>query len=155
MTEGNSTLTTALGTVATANVNTAAVATTLVDTSTTPVTGATNTVAVNSLTTAAATANTFTATAGNDTFNIAAGAYSATIANFGQAGTDKLAFFSGAAITVVPDLSQTDGVQQISAVDPVSGATTTITLTGITAAQDAGAYNVPSFNTTFGAGSLA
>jgi hypothetical protein len=129
------------------------VSTTINDTSLTGSTPAT-TVAVNSLTTAAAAANTFTATAGNDTYTIAAGAYTATIANFDQAGADVLSFFTGASISVTPDLSQTDGLQQLTAIDPATGATTTIILTGLTAAQDGGAFNTGSFITTFGAGSL-
>ena len=94
-----------------------------------------------------------TATAGVDTFNIATGTYSATISGF--ASGDKLHFFTGASLTVLPDTDQTDGNQQISAADPATGATATITLTGLTATQDAGVFNVSSFNTIFGAGTIA
>jgi hypothetical protein len=93
-----------------------------------------------------------TATAGADTFNIASGTYTGTIGNF--ANGDKLSFFIGASLTVLPDTNQTDGIQQISAADPTTGATTTITFNGLTAAQDAGVFNVDSFNTLFGAGTI-
>ena len=90
------------------------------------------------------------------TRSIAAGAYSATISNFDQAGADVLRFFTGASISIVPDTNQTDGIQAFTAQDSVSGATTTITLTGLTAAQDLGVFNATnSFISTFGAGSIA
>ena len=100
-----------------------------------------------------ATITAVTATAGVDTFNIASGTYTGTIGNF--ASGDKLSFFSGASLTVMPDANQADGIQQISAADPTTGATTTITFSGLTAAQDAGVFNVDSFNTLFGAGTIS
>jgi hypothetical protein len=100
-----------------------------------------------------ATITAVTATAGVDTFNIASGTYTATIGNF--ASGDKLSFFSGASLTVMPDTNQADGIQQISAADPATGTTTTITFSGLTEAQDAGAFNVDSFNTLFGAGTIS
>ncbi len=51
-------------------------------------------------------------------------------------------------------LLDTDGIQSIQAVDATTGGAVTITLTGLTVAQDAGVFNLPSFNTVFGAGSL-
>jgi hypothetical protein len=99
-----------------------------------------------------ATVLTGAGTAGVDTFNIASGTYAATISNF--ANGDKLSFFTGASLTVLPDSNQTDGIQQISAADPATGATATITLTGLTSVQDAGVFNVSSFNTIFGAGTI-
>ncbi len=97
-------------------------------------------------------AGTLTATAGVDTFNIAAGQ---NVSISGFANGDKLVFFPNAVLNVVPDTNQTDGNQTITANDPATGLITTITLTGITAAQDAGVFNVPSFVTQFGAGSIA
>jgi hypothetical protein len=98
-------------------------------------------------------APTTTGTAAIDTFNIATGTYTATVNSF--ASGDKLRFFSGASLTVLPDSDQTDGIQQISAADPATSATTTVILTGLTSAQDGGVFNVTSFNTVFGAGSIA
>lgn len=98
-------------------------------------------------------APTTTGTAAIDTFNIASGTYTATINSFGSG--DKLRFFAGASLTVLPDSDQTDGIQQISAADTATGATTTVILTGLTSAQDGGVFNVTSFNTVFGAGSIA
>lgn len=94
--------------------------------------------------------------AGADTFNIAAGNYTATIAGFGQAGADKLVFFPGASVSIVNDANQGDGIQQFTAFDPATFATATITLTGISATQDANLFNATSsFVTQFGAGSIA
>ena len=97
-------------------------------------------------------AGTLVATASVDTFNIAAGQ---NVSISGFANGDKLVFFPNAVLNVVPDTNQTDGNQTITANDPATGLITTITLTGITAAQDAGVFNVPSFVTQFGAGSIA
>jgi hypothetical protein len=103
----------------------------------------------NTLGTVAAT---IPATTGVDTFAIASG-QNVTLSGF--ANGDKLVFFSGAILNVVNDANQTDGIQEITATDPATGATTTITLTGITPEQDAGVFNVPSFVTQFGAGAIA
>lgn len=93
-----------------------------------------------------------TGTAGVDTFNIASGTYEATINGF--AAGDKLNLFSGASVTVTSDTNQTDGIQAFTVDDSVTGAKANITLTGLTAAQDAGVFNVSSFNTVFGAGTI-
>ena len=93
-----------------------------------------------------------TGTDGVDTFNIASGSFRASIANFKPG--DKLTFFAGASINVVQDTNQGDGYQEISATDPNTGATAIIALTGLTPAQDDGAFNVPGFNNVFGSGSL-
>jgi hypothetical protein len=127
---------------------TSTVVTSIADTSVTAVAGP-NAVTVN-------VAGTFAATGADDTFSIAAGTYSATITNFDQAGADVLKFFTGASISIVPDTNQTDGIQAFTAQDSVSGTTTTITLTGLTSAQDLGVFNATnSFISTFGAGSIA
>lgn len=94
-----------------------------------------------------------TGTTDVDTFNIAAGTYNATINGF--AAGDKLSFFAGASLEITPDTNQTDGLQQLTATNAATGATTTITLTGLTSAQDSGVFNVASFNTVFGSGSIA
>jgi uncharacterized delta-60 repeat protein len=93
-----------------------------------------------------------TATSAADIFNIASGSYKATIAGFKPG--DKLKFFAGAAIVFIQDNNQGDGYQEISATDPNTGATAIIALTGLTSAQDDGAFNVPGFNNVFGSGSL-
>jgi hypothetical protein len=90
---------------------------------------------------------------GDLTFDIASGTYTYTINGFGPG--DKLKLFSGASTSVVPDSNDTDGIQSIAFTNPVTAAITTITLTGLTSAQDAGIFNVASFNTVFGAGTLA
>ena len=95
----------------------------------------------------------FVATANSDTFTIASGTYAATIDKF--AATDVLKFFTGAVINVLPDIDNADGKQVLTAQDATTGTTATITLTGLTAAQDAGLFNQPSFATVFGAGTIA
>ena len=85
--------------------------------------------------------------------NVASGSYIATIASFKPG--DKLKFFTGAAINVIQDTNNGDGYQEISATDPNTGATAIIALTGLTPAQDDGAFNVPGFNNVFGAGTIA
>jgi hypothetical protein len=52
------------------------------------------------------------------------------------------------------DLTPNDATQQLTATDPVSGSVATITLTGLTNAQDSGLFNIPSFNTVFGTGTI-
>jgi hypothetical protein len=93
-----------------------------------------------------------TATSSADIFNIASGSYKATIADFKPG--DKLKFFTGAVINFIQDTNNGDGYQQISGTDLNTGATVIIALTGLTSAQDDGAFNVASFNTVFGSGSL-
>jgi hypothetical protein len=93
-----------------------------------------------------------TATSSADIFNIASGSYKATIADFKPG--DKLKFFTGAVINFIQDTNNGDGYQQISGTDLNTGATVIIALTGLTSAQDDGAFNVASFNTLFGSGAL-
>jgi hypothetical protein len=96
---------------------------------------------------------TSTATPGADTFNVAAGTYTHNINGFNSG--DKINFFAGSSLTVIPDNNDNDGTQLISASDAVTQTTTTITLTGLTMEQDAGLFNVPSFATVFGAGTIS
>jgi hypothetical protein len=95
------------------------------------------------------------ATSGNDIFVIAAGGYTHTISGF-QAG-DKLRFSFTASLNLLRDTNQADGSQSFTASDPETGATTTIILTGITAAQDDALFNIPSINSVnaFGSGTIA
>ncbi len=87
------------------------------------------------------------------TYTISAGTYTHTIAGFGAG--DILKLFTGATMTVSADSDNADGIQSVSLADAATGATTTITLTGLTSAQDAGLFNQGSFNTVFGAGTIA
>lgn len=86
------------------------------------------------------------------TYSVQPGNYSATIAGFGP--NDVLKFFPAAIRNVVPDTDDADGIQAIRATDPATGATSEIVLTGLTPAQDAALFNVPSFATVFGAGTI-
>jgi len=119
---------------------------------------ATKTTAIADVPTTAISASTVSPTTAtpsvNDIFVIAAGGYTHTISGF-EAG-DKLRFSFTASLNVLRDTSQTDGSQSFTASDPETGATTTtIILTGITAAQDDALFNVPSINTVFGIGTIA
>ena len=87
------------------------------------------------------------------TYSIASGTFTHSIAGFGVG--DMLKFFASAAMSVTPDSNDTDGIQSITAANGSTGATTTITLIGLTAAQDAGLFNVASFAAVFGAGTIA
>jgi len=90
--------------------------------------------------------------AGVDTFNIPTGNYNLTIAGFNTG--DKLNIFSGAVLNLVNDTDQTDGTQVFTATDSIKNTTATITLTGLTASQDAALFNITSFDTVFGANTL-
>jgi hypothetical protein len=118
----------------------------------TSLTGSTATSTTATVNIAAAGASTDGGSTVNTTYNIAAGAYTYTITGFGAG--DKFVPFAGAAVSVVPDSNDTDGTQSIQFADAVSGTTTTITLVGLTGAQDAGLFNQGSINTVFGAGTI-
>jgi hypothetical protein len=92
------------------------------------------------------------ATNGNDTFEIMVGK-NVTINGFAKG--DILKLFANAVLNVVPDNNQTDGSQQVTVKNPVTGPITVITLTGITASQDASVTNSLNFVTQFGSGSIA
>ena len=102
---------------------------------------------------AVAAAGASSAAGADFTYNVASGNYTYTVDSF--AAGDKVAFFAGAILAIVPDADDTDGLQSYTATDAGTAAVTTITLTGLTNAQDAGIFNVSSFNTVFGAGSMA
>jgi hypothetical protein len=57
-------------------------------------------------------------------------------------------------LNIINDINQTDGTQVFTATDPVSGSEAIISLTGLTNAQDIGLFNMPSFATVFGAGTI-
>jgi hypothetical protein len=101
------------------------------------------------------TANTLilnnTGSSDTSVYSITAG-NSRTIAGF--VSGNKLSFFSGAVLNLINDTNQIDGIQELTATDPVSGAVATITLTGLTGTQDVGLFNIPSFNTVFLAGTI-
>jgi hypothetical protein len=95
------------------------------------------------------TVKTGTGTSGVDTFNIAAGEYEATINGF--AASDKLAFASGAS-KGIKNTSATDG--NIDVTGSLNNQLVTIHLTGVSTDLDAKVFDVASFNTAFGTGSL-
>ncbi|AQR66343.1 hypothetical protein BXU06_15805 [Aquaspirillum sp. LM1] len=86
----------------------------------------------------------------NTTFNVALGNYTYNIAGFGAG--DKLVFPT-AGLATVNNASFTDGIVEVQYAS--GGQTVVVQLTGIPAATDAGIFGVSSFNTAFGAGSLA
>lgn len=86
----------------------------------------------------------------NTTFNVALGNYTYTVAGFGAG--DKLVFPT-AGLATVNNASFTDGIVEVQYAS--GGQTVVVQLTGIPAATDAGIFGVSSFNTAFGAGSLA
>jgi hypothetical protein len=97
-------------------------------------------------------AGTVDASAGNVTINFASGNYTETITGF--KATDKLVGFTGVGLQVV-NVSGTDGNITINMNDAATGNQVVIQLTGIPSAIDATIFNVASFNTAFGAGSLS
>jgi hypothetical protein len=86
----------------------------------------------------------------NTTFNVALGNYTYNIAGFGAG--DKLVFPT-AGLATVNNASFTDGIVEVQYAS--GGQTVVIQLTGIPAATDGAIFGVTSFNTAFGAGSLA
>ena len=84
-------------------------------------------------------------------FDFSTGNYTATITGFKS--NDVLNFFNGASISVA-NVSGTDGNITVIGSDPATGHTVTIKLTGVALSQDASIFNLASFNSTFGSGSL-
>lgn len=83
-------------------------------------------------------------------FNVAAGTYTTTIANFNDG--DVLAFIAGSTVTINNPVA---GDNTFDVVATNGATTTTITLTGIVGADDtAVGTSIANFNTTYGAGSL-
>jgi hypothetical protein len=100
---------------------------------------------------------TFDADTGNATFDFADGTYGVTVENF--SGGDVLDFAdvgdsTGASFNVLGDSDQADGEQVIEAVDPGDGSTITVTLVGLSGAQDSNIFNQSSFESEFGSGSI-
>jgi hypothetical protein len=96
-------------------------------------------------------AGTVDASAGNVTITFASGNYTETVTGF--KATDKLVGFTGDTLSIV-NASGTDGNITINMNDAPTGNQVVIQLTGIPAAIDATIFNVASFITAFGAGSL-
>jgi Ca2+-binding RTX toxin-like protein len=85
-----------------------------------------------------------------DTFEIDPGATGQIIIINDFNGTnDTLSFFPNAILNVVPDSSDTDGIQRIEATNAATSATTIVELKGLTNAQDKNLFNMNSFNTLF------
>jgi hypothetical protein len=100
---------------------------------------------------------TFDADTGNATFDFADGTYGVTVDNFSTG--DVLDFAdvggnTGASFNVLGDSDQGDGEQAIEAVDPGDGSTVTVTLVGLSSAQDSNIFNQSSFESEFGNGSI-
>jgi hypothetical protein len=89
----------------------------------------------------------------NVAFNIKSGSYDYFIKNFTTG--DKLNFFKDAAVSVSPDANNADGVKVLTASDSATGTTATLTLSGLTTAQDAGIFNLPSLLNVLGASSFS
>jgi hypothetical protein len=96
-------------------------------------------------------AGTVDASAGNVTFTFASGNYTETITGF--KATDKIVL-AGYMASIV-NTSGTDGNITINLNDSPTGNQVVIQLTGIPSAIDGTIYNVATFNTAFGAGSLS
>lgn len=108
-------------------------------------TGTAGTVAVTaagSVTETAATNTTFNVTTGNYTYNIA-----------GFSAGDKLVFSPAGNAPSVTNNDLTDGIVDVTYSS--GGQTVTVHLTGIPAATDGAIFGQSTFNTVFGAGSLA
>jgi hypothetical protein len=147
LTEGTETLNVAISTPAGATLGTvSSILTAVADTSVTP-SGVALSVAVTA--TNGATAN--DATLGNVTYNIASSASNFAYAINGFNAGDKLAFAAGTNETVT-NTSGTDGNMTVTGTTSLGGQVT-INLTGLTLANDT-AFNVASFNQTFGPASL-
>ena len=101
---------------------------------------------------------TFDAAAQNTTFDVADGTFAFTINNF--AAGDILDFRDVAGATtqatfnVLADANQTDGQQQFTITDPSDASVVTVTLVGLSGAQDAGLFNQGSVDSVFGTGTL-
>ncbi len=121
------------------------ITTVIADTSSTP---SGNALSVAVTATNGATAN--DATLGNVTYDIASSASNYAYAINGFNAGDKLAFPAGTIESV--SNAGTDGNMSIVGTTPLGGQVT-INLTGLALSNDT-AFNVPSFNTTFGTGSL-
>lgn len=94
----------------------------------------------------------YDASTGDFTFNFTQGNYEYSIDGFGPG--DVLNVLDTAAMNVTNTLS-TDGIIDVQAADNVTTTTVDIHLTGVSSTQDANIFNVSSFNSVFGDGSLA
>jgi uncharacterized protein YjlB len=113
-----------------------------------PVAAGTNAVTINA-------AGTYPALSGVDQFTVVLGSYAATISNF--AAGDKIVAPAGTGVTVTQNLANssfTDGQANLVYASASTGQVTTITLTGLSAAQDASLFQVSGLNDVFGAGTV-
>jgi hypothetical protein len=103
-------------------------------------------------TTSVSAAGTSDASIGNITYQVAAPGASYTFNITGFAAGDKLVSPAGSAFSIT-NTSATDGIIDVAM--SLGAATVTIHLVGVALAQDSTVFNLASFNTAFGAGSLA
>ena len=98
------------------------------------------------------------ASAADVTFEISDGDYDLAVSSFDVGDTLDFSDVAGAdteaVFNVLTDADQADGEQVVSAANPDSGATVTVTLSGLTADQDGSVFNQLSFTGTFGDESL-
>lgn len=100
---------------------------------------------------------TFDASTGDVTYDLEGGTYAVSIDSFDTGDVldaQDIAGTTTATFNVLSDRDQADGQQQVTFSDPDAGTTTTITLTGLSEAQDSGAFNASSFENVFGQDSV-
>lgn len=85
------------------------------------------------------------------TYIVEPGSYTYSIANFGSG--DVLDVFENAAMSVINSVGS-DGTVDIVAADPATATTATLTLTGLSAADDASLFNLASMEAVFGVGTV-
>jgi hypothetical protein len=98
----------------------------------------------------------FTGT-GDTTFDFSEAGYAVSVDSFASGDVLDFADVGGgttATFNVLTDSDQADGEQQLQVTDPNSGNDITVTLTGLSNAQDSGVFNQPSFESTFGSDAL-
>lgn len=106
---------------------------------------------VQPTTVAVTSANTsYDASSDDIVFNFASGNYNYTISGFGVG--DVLNFPVAATPTLINDVLN-DGNVDVQWAGATNGVVITVTLTGLTTAQDVALYSIESFNTVFGVGS--
>jgi hypothetical protein len=100
---------------------------------------------------------TFDSSGGDETFDFADGTYGVMVHNFSAGDVVDFADVGGstdASFNVLSDSDQADGEQVIEAVDPNDGSTVTVTLVGLSSAQDSNIFNQSNFESEFGSGSI-
>jgi hypothetical protein len=94
------------------------------------------------------------AASGDVTFDFASGDYGVTVENFGAGDVLDFDDIEAAIANIPADTDPTDGRKQIAVSNPEDGSTVTVTLAGLTDAQDSGIFNQSSFISMFGSESL-